>query len=72
MSNNTLPKLRGRIVERYGTLRNFAAELGLSAVAVSNKVNGSAGFSKEDIIKWSELLDIPAEEVGESFFALKK
>ena len=72
MNSNPLPKLRGRIVEKYGTIKNFASELGMSTVAVSKKINESAGFSKDDIIKWSEMLEIPAEEVGEYFFALKK
>ena len=30
------------------------------------------GFSKDDITKWSELLDISAEDVGECFFMLEK
>lgn len=61
-------KLRGRIVEKYRTLDAFSDALGLSRVSVSYKMNGKTGFSQEDIIKWSDLLDITASEYGIYFF----
>lgn len=51
-------KLRGRIVEKYGSLAKFAEKLEISYTAASNKMNGRAGFSQTDIVKWCELLDI--------------
>lgn len=72
MSDIKLPKLRGRIVEKYGTITNFASELNTSKVMISRKLNEQSGFSKDDIIKWSEMLDISAEDVGEYFFMLDK
>lgn len=65
-------KLRGRIVEKYGTIDKFSLAVGMSTVQISKKLNEKAGFSKDDITKWSELLDISAEDVGECFFMLEK
>ncbi len=62
-------KLRGRIVEKYGSQRAFSEKLGDSYVAVSNHMRGISGFSQEDIVKWSEALEIKPEEYGAYFFA---
>lgn len=62
-------KLRGRIIEKYGTLSNFADQLGVSITIVSRKMHSKVGFSKADILKWCELLDISLEEIGSYFFA---
>lgn len=51
-------KLRGRIIEKYGSLQRFAEELDISYVAVSKKMNGKTGFSQKDMIIWCEKLDI--------------
>lgn len=64
-------KLRGRIVEKYGTLKNFFSKLSISSVQASNKINGKAGFSQKDIIEWSALLDISMSDVGSYFYAQK-
>lgn len=62
-------KLRGRIIEKYGTLKDFAANIGTSYVSVSKKICGKTGFSQEDIVKWSEYLDIKPDEYSIYFFA---
>jgi transcriptional regulator with XRE-family HTH domain len=62
-------KLRGRIIEKYGTQENFAEAVGLSTNSISRKMNGKAGFSQEDIERWSEKLEIKQEEYGKYFFA---
>lgn len=61
-------KLRGRIIEKYGTIGNFADNTSKSRVSVSNKLTGDTDFSKEDICEWAELLGIPQEEYGIYFF----
>lgn len=62
-------KLRGRIVEKFGTIRAFADALELSRVAVSNKLNGRSYFNQADMVKWGDLLEISADEFGEYFFS---
>ena len=62
-------KLRGRIVEKYGTQAKFAQELGISPTAMSEKMTGKTTFSQRDIEKWRQLLGIDSEDIGKYFFA---
>lgn len=62
-------KLKGRIVEKYGTMAAFAEALGLSKQSLSLKMTGKVGLSQEDIEQWSELLDIQQEDYGIFYFA---
>lgn len=62
-------KLRGRIIEKYGTQEKFAEAIGLSTNSISKKMTGKAGFSQEDIETWSKMLGITQNEYGEYFFA---
>lgn len=62
-------KLRGKIVEKYGTQEKFAQELGISKTSLSLKMNGKTNFSQADIVEWIELLGIDASEIGQYFFA---
>lgn len=66
-------KLRGRIIEKFGSIKAFAKAYGLSHVTMSNKLNGKVAISQDDIMKMAkpELLDIQPEEIHEYFFALK-
>lgn len=62
-------KLRGKIVEKFGSQAKFAEALGISTVAMSNKMNCKAGFSQSDMIQWGEKLEIATKDFGEYFFA---
>ena len=67
-------KLRGRIVEKFGTLSNFASELSIyknktiAVQVVSAKLNGKISFTTDDVMEWSEVLEIPVAEIGFYFF----
>lgn len=61
-------KLRGRIIEKFGTIEKFADFLGKSRITVSNKLNGKSNFSRDDIIFWSSALEISQDEIGSYFF----
>lgn len=61
-------KLRGRIVEKFGTLYAFAEKLGISNVSMSKKLNGKTGFSQTDIEEWGKELEIPKSEYIDYFF----
>ena len=64
-------KLTGRIIEKYGTRCNFASKLGVVRQTVENKLHGRTGFSRKDILKWSELLGIEQDDYYAYFFAQK-
>ena len=66
-------KLRGRIIEKFGSIKAFAEACGLSTVTMSKKLNGKVAVSPEDIVKWSapELLDIQPSEYHLYFFVKK-
>ena len=61
--------LRGKIIEKYGSQREFAKVLGFSEVSVTKKMNGKTEFSKSDMERWAELLDIKKSEIPKYFFA---
>ena len=65
-------KLRGRIIERFGSVTAFAKAYGLSLVTMSKKLNGKVAISLEDIVRMSapEFLNIPPEEYHIYFFAI--
>lgn len=62
-------KLRGRIIEKYGSIRNFANDLGISGVSLSKKMNCRTGISQKEMDEWAEKLDISLSEYGEYFFS---
>ena len=61
-------KLKGRIVEKFGTQGKFAEALGVIPLTVSRKLNGEAGFSRDDMLIWAELLGIKKSEIPAYFF----
>ena len=64
-------KLKGKIVERFGTQGNFAKALGVSERTLSLKLNNKIFFSQDEISKISNLLDIELEEIQDYFFKQK-
>ncbi len=62
-------KLIGKIIEKYGTRRKFAEVVGVSENSMSLKLNGKTDFSRDEIARWAELLDIAVSDIGEYFFA---
>ena len=62
-------KLRGRLIEKYGSQERFAESLGISTNSLSKKMTGKTGFSQKDIVVWSRLLEIDKSEYSEYFFA---
>lgn len=62
-------KLKGRIIEKFGTRKAFAEYLKLSENSMSKKLNGITSFSQSDIITWCEALDIDISDAGPYFFA---
>ena len=70
-------KLRGRIIEKYGSQSAFASEYrkkyqggGVSEHTISVKLSGKCFFSQKDIIRFSEMLSIDSIDIPKYFFAL--
>lgn len=61
-------KLRGRIVEYFGTIQSFSGAMGLSSKAISDKLNGKTFFKQSEIQKAMSLLQIHREQVSDYFF----
>ena len=64
-------KLRGRIVEKYGSISGLCNALKITNVTASRKLNGLTGFSQEDIEKWSKALDIDPDDYAAFYFTHK-
>lgn len=64
-------KLRGRIIEKFGSYANFAKALGKSEIIVSKKLNNKSSFSQKSMTEWGNLLDIEANDYGIYFCALE-
>jgi len=64
-------KLRGRIIEKFGTIGNFQKHLDVSNVVVSKKMNNKVRLSHDDITQWADLLEIPMDQIGVYFFTRK-
>ena len=61
-------KLRGRIIEIYGSQKKFSETIDLSEQSITAKLNGRSDFSQVDILKWSDALLIDKNDIGTYFF----
>lgn len=64
-------KLKGRIIEKFGTQGKFALANQLSDRSMSLKLNNGIGLSQEEILKWCSLLDIGYADIPLYFFNQK-
>lgn len=64
-------KLKGRIIEKFGSIQAFAKAFGASMTSISQKLNNKVRWSSDDMIKVAELLDFKPEEISSYFFVLK-
>lgn len=62
-------KLRGRMVEKFGTIAETAEAAGLRRDMLSMALNGHRSFTQAEIAVLAKTLEIPNEEVGIYFFA---
>ncbi len=64
-------KLRGRIIEKYGTIGAFADDFGIARPLMSRKLNNEIGFSRQEILRCGMLLGFDSSEYGKYFFTEK-
>lgn len=63
-------KLRGLIVEKYGTCAAFASKIGWTPGQLSARLNNKTPFSSADIVTVMDLLEIDADQMQTYFFTL--
>ena len=63
-------KLRGRIIEKYGTIGAFCREIGIHPNTATNVLEGRTTPTSKKLPKWCAALDIAQEETG-IFFAVE-
>lgn len=61
-------KLKGKIVEVFGSQADFSERIKLSEQSITAKLAGRSRFSQDDIITWCEALDIDQNDIGLYFF----
>lgn len=64
-------KLRGRIIEKYGSQGEFAKAMNWSERTLSNKLNGRIPWKQTDICTAIKLLDLTEDDIQEYFFSIK-
>lgn len=62
-------KLKGRIIERYGAMRNFAECIGVTPQTVSNVISGRSTPKGAAMFCWEVALDLTPEEKRNFFEA---
>ena len=61
-------KLRGRIVEKCGSMEAFSEAIGLSAVTISKYMNNKVPWKQTNINAAVRVLEIQPEEISAYFF----
>lgn len=64
-------KLKGRIIEKCGTLGEFAKRMSLSDKTIGLKLDQLRPFTAKDIEKAVAVLDLDRSEINLYFFTLK-
>lgn len=64
-------KLRGRIIEKYGYIKEFAKAVGIAPTSLSLKLNNKLYFSQAEIRRAIDMLDIEPGSVTSYFFTVR-
>ena len=64
-------KLRGRIIEKYGSLGRFAEAVNCSLSFLSQYINGKKKLDQPRIDAWANALDIDSVDIYNYFFVRK-
>lgn len=67
MGAYTYGKLRGRIIEKYRSVRKFCAAEGYAYENFIRRLNGKTNFSKAEMFELAGKLDIAGAELQEFF-----
>lgn len=61
-------KLKGRIIEKCGTLQSFAAAAGMSTSTIGKKLDGRSAWDQREILTACEILSIEHDDILGYFF----
>ena len=61
-------KLRGRIIEKFGTLTKFAEHINRTNQFVSKVLNNKSELTRDEMERWIDALDILPDEINPIFF----
>ena len=64
-------KLKGRIIEKFGTRESFAKAFGITTNSMYDKLNNKTIWKQPEISKAMDLLSISGEDIGLYFFKKK-
>lgn len=64
-------RLRGKIIEKYGSQSEFAKMMNWSEKTLSAKMNNKISWKQTDICKVIELLGLSKYDIQEYFFTLE-
>lgn len=62
-------KLRGKIVEKYGSQYNFAKAMNIGNSTLTQKMTNKAEWSQREMTKALSLLEVDSKEVERYFFS---
>lgn len=64
-------KLRGKIVEKYGSQTEFAKAMQCSERTLSLKLNGNVMWRQDEICRAIEALNLSESDIHDYFFTMK-
>lgn len=64
-------KLRGRIVEKFGTIENFSKAINKNRSTVSMILNDKAAIDRKDVMLFCSALNIERRDIVDYFFSTK-
>ena len=62
-------KLKGRIIEKYGSQKEFSRAVNKTEAYISLYLNGNVFLDQRTIDEWAEKLGIPSDGIYAYFFA---
>ncbi len=62
-------KLRGKIVEKYGTIKAISEKSEIRGELFTDAFKGRRTFTQAEIYRLCELLEIPDDQIADYFFA---
>lgn len=61
-------KLKGRIIEKFGSQTAFATAVNRPKAYISQYMNGKVSLDQRTIDEWSKVLEIPGKDICAYFF----